>query len=205
LAADLEAYLNDEPIMARAGRFGQVISSLFRETHHATVLENWGVLWMWHSLVLLIACALTNALHAFGFDDRWYYITLWTLGLWVWAGVFWWLRRRMGPVTFVERQIAHVWAASMVAIGLLFFVETALDLPVLKLSPVLALIAGMVFVVKAGILTGTFYIAATALFCCAFAMTRFPDFAHMIFGLVAAACFFFPGLKYYRRRSERED
>ena len=34
----------------------------------------------------------------------------------LWAAVFWWLRRRMGPVTFVERQIAHVWAASMIAI-----------------------------------------------------------------------------------------
>ncbi|MFO0824187.1 MAG: hypothetical protein U0792_13920 [Gemmataceae bacterium] len=29
------------------------IARLFRETHHADVLENWGKLWMWHSLMIL--------------------------------------------------------------------------------------------------------------------------------------------------------
>jgi hypothetical protein len=31
-------------------------------------------------------------------------------------------------------------------------------------------------------------------------MALFPDYAHFIFGAVAAACFFFPGMKYYRQR-----
>jgi serine/threonine-protein kinase len=31
-------------------------------------------------------------------------------------------------------------------------------------------------------------------------MARYPDYAHFIFGIVSAACFFFPGLKYYRQR-----
>ena len=200
LADDLEAYLRDEPIAARSGRFAQVIAQVMRETHHAIVLENWGVLWMWHSLALFVACALTNALYFGGFDDRWYYIVLWTFGLGTWAAVFWWLRRRMGPVTFVERQIAHVWAASMIAIGLLFFVEIWLDLPVLTLSPVLALIAGMVFLIKAGILSGSFYLQAAILFATALVMASFPRIAHLLFGLVSGACFFFPGLKYYRQR-----
>lgn len=200
LAADLEAYLHDEPIQARGGRLTEVVGRLFRETHHATVLENWGVLWMWHSLALLVAGILTNVSHELGIEERWYYIVVWTAGLGTWAGVFWWLRRRMGPVTFVERQIAHVWAASMIAIGLLYFVEIALRLPVLSLSPVLGLIAGMVFVVKAGILSGSFYFQAAMMFATAFAMAMFPHIGHTIFGVVAAACFFFPGLKYYRQR-----
>ena len=204
LADDLESYLHDEPISARSGQFRQVIARMFRETHHAIVLENWGLLWMWHSLALLIACLLTNALHWFGFRERWYYIALWTLGLGMWAAVFWWLRRRMGPVTFVERQIAHVWAASMAAIGLLFVVEILLDQPVLGLSPVLGLVTGMVFVVKAGILSGTFYVQAAALFATALLMARWPDVAHVIFGVVSAACFFIPGLKYYRQRDQRD-
>ena len=62
LADDLEAYLADEPTAARCGLFSQVLARAFRETHHATVLENWGLLWMWHSLALLIACLLTNLL-----------------------------------------------------------------------------------------------------------------------------------------------
>ena len=72
--------------------------------------------------------------------------------------------RRAGPVTFVERQIAHVWGGAVLASISLFFVEMLLALPVLTLSPVLGLVNGMVFVVKAGILTGTFYVQAVALF-----------------------------------------
>jgi serine/threonine-protein kinase len=204
LADDLEAYLHDEPIAARSGRFAQVLSRLFRETHHAAVLENWGLLWMWHSLVVFIACAATDLLHLAGLNDRWYYMLLWTAGLGTWASVFWALRRRVGPVTFVERQIAHVWAASMVAIGLLFFLELLLDLPVLKLSPILGLISGMVFFVKAGILSGTFYFQAVALFITAFVMGTFPRYSHFIFGTVTALCFFIPGWKYYRQRGERQ-
>ena len=56
LSNDLGAFLNNESVSAREGRVGQVMANLFRETHHAVVLENWGLLWMWHSLVLLVAC-----------------------------------------------------------------------------------------------------------------------------------------------------
>ena len=109
----------------------------------------------------------------------------------------------MGPVTFVERQVAHVWAASMLGVALMFPLEWMLDpdRPVLWLSPAVALITGMVFLVKAGILTGSFYFQAAALFVTAFAMAWVgPHYAHFLFGVVSAACFFFPGLKYYRQR-----
>lgn len=59
---------------------------------------------------------------------------------------------------------------------------------------------GMVFLAKAGILTGAFYVQSIALFITAGLMAIFPDWAHIIFGAVSAACFFFPGLKYYRQR-----
>jgi aminoglycoside phosphotransferase (APT) family kinase protein len=200
LADDLEAYLHDESISARSGRFAQVLASWMRETHHAAVLENWGLLWMWHSLILLVACVATNTLQLWGVSDRLYYFLLWTAGLGTWAAVFWALRRRMGPVTFVERQIAHLWAGSMICIALLFPLEAWLDLPPLKLSPVLGLVTGMVFLAKAGILSGEFYIWAVLLFLTAVPMALFPRYAHFIFGVVSAACFFFPGLKYYRQR-----
>ena len=206
LAKDLEAFLNDESISARSGRFTQVIASLMRETHNAQVLENWGLLWMWHSLALLIVCFATNFLYWYR-DRVWFhehirihFFLLWTAGLGTWAAVFWALRRRMGPVTFVERQIAHLWAASMVGIALLFPLEYWLGLPVLTLAPVLGIINGMVFLVKAGILTGAFYVQSAALFITAGLMAIFPDYAHIIFGVVSAACFFIPGLKYYRQR-----
>src|SRR5262245_10609173 len=200
LADDLEAYLNDESIAARSGRFGQMLAGMMRETHHAAVLENWGLLWMWHSLVLLIACFATNVLQLFDYNDRLYYFLLWTAGLGTWAAIFWALRRRMGPVTFVERQIAHLWAGSMICIALLFPLEAWLNLPALTLSPVLGLVTGMVFLAKAGILSGEFYIWAALLFLTAVPMALYPRYAHFIFGIVSACCFFFPGLKYYRQR-----
>jgi hypothetical protein len=204
LADDLEAYLNDEPLAVRSGRLMQVLARAFRETHHATVLENWGLLWMWHSLVLLGVCSLTNVMHLRGNVGRWNYIALWTLALWTWAAVFWLLRRRMGPVTFVERQIAHVWFASMVGIAALFPLEWYLEFDTLTLSPIIGVIGSMTFIVKGGILSGLFYVQAFVLLLTSVAMVMLPDFAHIIFGWVAAACFFFPGLKYYRQRIRNE-
>lgn len=200
LADDLDAYLKDEPVSARSGRLMHVVASWFRETHHATILENWGLLWMWHSLVLLVICLLTKLLSWWGDQDRLHYFLLWTAVLGTWAAVFWALRRRMGPVTFVERQIAHVWAAALISNALLFPIEYLLALPVLMLSPILGLTSGMVFLVKAGMLSGTFYWQAAALFLVAGAMAQWPLYAHVLFGLVSGLCFFIPGWKYYRQR-----
>ena len=209
LADDLQAFLSSEPISARSTNIGQLVSRMLRETHHAVVLENWGVLWMWHSLVLLILCGMTNAFQWAGISSRLPYLGLWVLGAGAWAGIFWTLRRQSGPITFVERQIAHVWGASMIASSLLFWVETLLGLPVLSLSPVLALTAAMVFTVKAGILSGVFYIQAAVLFATSVAMAwirhaGLPEFGLSLYGVVSALCFFVPGLKYYRQRSQAQ-
>lgn len=200
LADDLEAYLADERVAARSGRFNQIVARVFRETHHATVLENWGTLWVWHSMVLLVAGLLTWLMEYQGIKNRGFYVIVWTVGLGAWAAVFWKLRQRMGPVTFIERQIAHVWGASMVAIAMLFPIECWLQMPVLTLSPLLGVISAMVFIIKGGMLSGVFYVQAVALLFASFLMTMFPAYAHLIFGLISAACFFIPGFKYARRR-----
>jgi tRNA A-37 threonylcarbamoyl transferase component Bud32 len=200
LRSDLEAFLRDEPVTARSGRFSQIAARLFRDTHHAPILENWGLLWMWHALVLLIACVLTELIRWSGTQQRLPYAALWTVGLGAWAVVFWVLRQRLGPVTFVERQIAHLWGASMLAIAALFPMEWWLGLDPLSLSPLLGVISGMVFLIKASMLSGAFYLQATSLLLCSVVMAWVPWLAHLIFGVVVAGCFFVPGLKYYRRR-----
>ena len=204
LADDLEAYLANEPISARSTHLSQIITRAFRETHHAAVLENWGLLWMWHSLVVFLLCLITNIMQWQHVNSRWPYAALWTVGVGTWAMIFWELRRRSGPITFVERQIAHVWAGSSFSSMLLFGVEAILDLPVLTLSPVLPLIAGNVFLAKAGILSGKFYVQAGALYATAFVMAimsqlPIPDFGLILMGTVMAISFFAPGLKYYRQ------
>jgi len=200
LSEDLEAFLNHQPIKARSGRFLDLFARTFGETHHAVVMENWGLLWMWHSLVLLIVCLATEGMAWSGVKSRLSYSALWVVGLGTWAAVFWALRRRMGPVTFVERQIAHVWGASLIAIAALTPLEWLLELQPLKLSPILAIVGAYVFFVKAGILAGWFYLQAIALIATSFLMAIYPSIAHVIFGVVAGLSFFLPGLKYYRLR-----
>jgi hypothetical protein len=202
LAADLRAFLAGEPVAARRGGVLEVVSRLLRETHHAVLLENWGLLWMWHSVVVLALSVITDVLAWQGVESRWPYMLLWTGGLALWAPIFWALRHRAGPVTAVERQVAHIWGGTMIASMLLFSVEDLLGLPVLKLSPVLALVAGQMFFAKAGMLSGVFYLQSAALFVTALAMCALPQVQHIIFGLVSAGCFFLPGLKYYRQRTE---
>lgn len=207
LANDLRAYLADEPIAAQVGRLGHVMARWLAETHHAVVLQNWGLLWMWHSLVLLVICGLTNWMQWRAVTSPWPYVGLWVAGMGAWALIFWSLRHRGGPVTFIERQIAHLWAASIVSIALLFPIELLLGMPTLYLSPVLALVSGAVFFAKAGMLSGMFYLPAAALFAAAPAMALLQrwnqPYGILLFGVVSAACFFFPGLKYYRQASPR--
>ena len=210
LADDLEAYLANEPISARSTHLSQMISLAFRETHHAAVLENWGLLWMWHSLAVFLLCVVTSFMHWQGVESRWPYAALWSVGVGTWAMIFWELRRRSGPITFVERQIAHVWAGGTFSSMLLFGLEGLLRLPVLSLSPVLPLIAGNVFLAKAGILSGKFYIQAVALYLTSLVMAFLSslgvsDVGLIVLGCVLAGSFFVPGFKYYRQRLDGEE
>ncbi|MGL6074716.1 MAG: serine/threonine-protein kinase [Fimbriiglobus sp.] len=200
LASDLEAFSQGEPMSIQPGSLGSFVSRLLRETHHAAVLENWGLLWMWHSLMIFLLCFLTQVLAWCRIESHTPYLALWGTGLVTWGSIFWRLRRRGGPVMFVERQIAHAWAGSVIATIGLFIIEVIKDQDSLTLSPVLPLIAGVVFFVKAGTLSGQFYLAALGYFLTAPVMAAFPDVGHLIFGTVSAITFFVPGLKYYRQR-----
>src|SRR5262249_57589368 len=155
--------------------------------------EGWRVFFLWGVSIWRLGQ---------GSRDHLPYLALWSCGLIAWGSIFWWLRRRGGPVLFVERQIAHAWAAGIIASIAVFVVEWLLapKVDVLTLSPILAVFAGMVFVVKAGMLSGGFYLPALALFLTAIPMALFPKVAPLLFGSVSAACFFIPGLIYQRRR-----
>ena len=89
----------------------------------------------------------------------------------------------------------------------LFGLEWIIDLPVLSLSPVLALIAGNIFFAKAGILSGKFYVQGVVLYLTSILMAilqRNPpiDFGLSLFGIVLGGAFFIPGLKYHRQRAQ---
>jgi eukaryotic-like serine/threonine-protein kinase len=200
LARDLDAFVAGDSLSSQPSGLRYFLSRMLRETHHVEVLENWGLLWMWHSLATFVLCLLTQVLAWSDVKDHSAYLTMWSVGLIAWGSILWGLRRRAGPVLFVERQIAHAWAAGVCASIGMFIIEVLIGLPVLTLSPAIAVAAGMVFVFKAGILSGRFYITAGAMFATAAVMPLVPQFAILLFGAVSALCFFVPGLKYYRRR-----
>ena len=105
------------------------------------------------------------------------------------------------PVTFVERQIAHAWGAGVTASIGIFIIEIMLGLDVLTLTPILSIAAGMVFLFKAGTLSGWFYVAAALCFLGALPMAYFgPPISPLLVGVISAIGFFVPGLKYYRQR-----
>jgi hypothetical protein len=51
--------------------------------------------------------------------------------------------------------------------------------------------------------SGFYYFQAAAVFLAILPMAWFPRFAPLIFGMVAAACFFVTGLKFKLRRQQR--
>lgn len=207
LALDLDAYLAGQPVSARSTRFRALAGRYLGETPHAALLENWGELWMYHSVALLVFYAITWYLLARGVAARWPYFLIFSVGLGMWAALFWRLRRRRGPVTFVERQLAHIWGAGVLGVNLLLAAEWLLGLPVMALAPLLTITNGMLFVVKGGILSGEFYIQGALLFLTLIPATLFPALAIPAFALMSAACFFVTGLKYHRRhlRARRGD
>ena len=114
------------------------------------------------------------------------------------------------PVFFIERQVAHIWAGSVLAVIGLFLTEMILGMNALALSPILAVITGMMFVAKAGMLSGEFYIYAALNFLAvipmAWSMTMFPAWHlnQLILAFFASLGFVLPGIRYYRQARRLE-
>jgi serine/threonine-protein kinase len=203
LAADLEAHAAGEAVSASPSGLRFFLARIFRETHHADVLENWGKLWMWHSLMIFLLCLITQVLAWCKVEDHIWYLGFWSIGLLTWGTVLWQIRKAAGPVLFVERQIAHAWAAGVCASIAMFLIEWISGIKALTLSPAVAVAAGMVMMFKAGILSGRFYVWAAINFIAAIVMPLVPQVSVLLFGAVSALSFFIPGLKYYRQRKAR--
>ena len=199
LADDLDAYLVGKPVSARSTSLRALAGRYLGETPHAALLENWGELWMYHSIALIVFYGLTYWLLSRGITARWPYFAIFTVGLGAWAALFWRLRRRRGPVTFVERQLAHIWGAGIAGVNLLLLAEWLLGLPVMGLAPLLSVTNGMLFLVKGGILSGEFYVHGALMFLTLIPASLYPPIAIPAFALVSAGCFFVTGLKYHLR------
>jgi serine/threonine-protein kinase len=200
LADDLDAFRAGLPVSARSTSLRALAARLLGETHHAAIMENWGFLWILHSIALVVFFLATNILVWRGVTSRWPYVLIFTVGLGAWAAVFWALRRRGGPISFVERQLAHVWGAGVIAINMMFLAEWLMKLPVLSLLPALAITNGMLFMIKGGILSGAFYLYAALVFLAIFPIVWLPRYGPLLLAFPSAIGFFATGLQYHLRR-----
>ncbi len=130
-----------------------------------------------------------------------YYLAVWGSGLATWGAIFWRLRRRAGPVLFVERQIAHAWAAGVMAEYRIVRDRSGSgagsthSFP----SPGGSRRDG-VFFLRGDIVQDGLYMTTVAYFATAVADgTVSENRTILLFGrAVSAVSFFVPGLKYYR-------
>ena len=81
LALDLDNYLAGQPVSARSTRFQALAGRYLGETPHAALLENWGELWMYHSVALLVFYGITWYLMARGVTARRPYFLIFSVGL----------------------------------------------------------------------------------------------------------------------------
>ena len=123
------------------------------------VLENWGVLWMCHSAMILLHVRPDDVASVAAGLSQPHLVSAAVgrradgVGRGLLAAAE---ARRAGAVRGTAGRPRLGRRPSLATIGV-FVVEMLLGLPVLTLSPMLAVIAGMTFVVKAGMLSGSFY------------------------------------------------
>ena len=183
LADDLDAFRAGAPVSARSTSLRALAARLLGETHHAAIMENWGVLWICHSVTLIVFFGVTNVL-----------LVARRLGPLAVRAHF---HRRPGCLGGLLLGLAAAGRADLlrraparpclgrgvIAINLIFLLEWLLKLPVLTLLPVLAITNGMLFMIKGGILSGAFYLYAGLVFLAIFPMVWFPRFGPLILAL----------------------
>ncbi len=200
LASDLNAYLSGEPVSARSGGFTQVIARVFVRLTMRAVGE----------LGAALDVAQRGAVRTLPGDELASVAKgPFTLALFMdLGGRAGDLGRYSGPCGggLVRSRSSSgrsriCGAMAVIASIELFVIEWILGLPVLTLSPVLGLIGGMVFAVKAGILSGAVLRSGGRVV--SDGRNHGPLAAvwpHDFTGVVTGLCFFLPGWKYYRQR-----
>ena len=89
---------------------------------------------------------------------------------------------------------------ALIMAGLLDYPTVAAPASYAEHMAKLAVIAGASFMVKAGMLSGEFYLYAGACFASTVPIARFPDYGPLIFGVVSGIGFIVPGVRYHLQR-----
>lgn len=196
LAADLQAFLEGQPIQARPDTLLLRLFRALRQEPYPEVLQRRRTVGTAKAWLALVVCILVTVLMQL--DLAW----PWGYGLLVVGGFL--LVFRQAPErhdTLVERQVSSIWQAFLVGslvTGLLNLLMEP-DRP-LHFSPIIAVLAGLANFVMADLLSGWFYVGAAACFVAAVVMVYVRPYEFLVLGFVLFVSLIVPSLKYRERQ-----
>jgi serine/threonine-protein kinase len=198
LAEELAAWQRGEPVAADRQSSLRLLRILLRDSRHTTVLALWSRVWMWHAGQIFALFLLTNVLMLCQVSATWPSVSLWSAGLLSLGWVVWFFRFRGCRIglTPVEWQLGQVWSLfglGFLLTGLLFWI---MELPILRVLPVVVLECGLGFGCMAAILGGSFHGLGLACLLSAFMLALVPDLGPAGFGVVFAVGLMIPAWKY---------
>jgi serine/threonine-protein kinase len=198
LAEDLAAWQRGDPVAADRQSSLRLLRILLRDSRHTTVLALWSRVWMWHAGLIFATFLLTNVLMLFQVSSPWPYTFLWSAGLLslVWGIWFYRFRNCRVGLTPIEWQLGQVWSLfglGFLLTGLLFWV---MDLPIIRVLPVVVLECGIGFGCMAAILGGSFRGLSLACLLSAFVLVLAPGVGPAVFGVVFAVALMILARKY---------
>lgn len=167
LADDLRAFLDQRPVRAEEGHTNVLLRMLAEETRHTDIMARWSSIGIVHAALNAALFAATGALLLAGVPPGWSYMALWVPGWTLASLVPVLLRRRRGPLSPLEEQLAYVWLAFAVAVIVGAACHFLTGGSVFGLVPFVFISVGLAVACMSILLRGSFYSLAVACAVCA--------------------------------------
>lgn len=164
MAADLRAYLDGHRVAASSEKLSSMLARIFRpaRSEPGGGLPKGG--WIAAALTVLVWGGVSSAMLKAGLESHWTCLVVSGAVLLSSGGIITLLLRRQGALPETGRQTIQILIAAALAGFAVQVIEMLLGLPIFQLLPILAVIAGMMFMTLAGALSTRFYPVAGSCF-----------------------------------------
>ena len=169
-----------------------------------TTLQNWGVIWMLHSVTNSGGFTGTQLLLWEGVTARWVYATFWSVILTINIGSIFLLKSKTaGARTFIETQIWTIWLSFVAGVTLTGLVNWLGGFEIFALGPVIAILSAIAFAMMGGVM-GRGWFGVAALFAVlAPVMALLPHWQFILLGAMWGVCQLVGGMHMHRQKRRR--
>ncbi len=178
-----------------------MLRRVVRQARDETALNNWGLIWMIHSVTNGGAFVCTDELVRRGYGPMPIF-SMWGGIVAINVAIVLVLRRRSGARSFVETQMWGIWLAFLAAMPLLGVLNAVPSLPAMTYAPMVAVLAAFAFTMMGLLMSRAFFAASAIFVATAIAMAMYPGWAFTILGVVWAAAQFTWGFVLHRSRGK---